>query len=106
MCGQFVETDSDRLAEVHGRLARVGWDFDQNVAVGKIVSGEAVLFRTEDEGGTAAFCQFTLHKRREVREGDDWLLGLATGERAGSGDEGALCDTFGQGSRLARAFQL
>ncbi len=50
---QLVEADGDGLAEVHGGLARVGGNFNEHVAAGKVFAGEAVFFRAEDQGDAA-----------------------------------------------------
>ena len=52
--GQLVEANGDGLAQIHGGLAGIGGDFDEQVAEGKVFAGEAVLFRAEDEGDAAA----------------------------------------------------
>ena len=95
--GEFVEADGDGLAEVHGGLAGVGGDGDEDVAPGEVFAGEAVLFRTEDEGDAAAPAEFAGDERGEVREGDDRLLGLAVGERAGAENESGGGEGLGQG---------
>jgi hypothetical protein len=87
---QFVEADGYGLAEIHGWLAGVGGDFDEQVAPGKIFAGEAVFFRTEDEGYSAAASELLLDDGREIGELDYFLLGLAVGEGPGADDQRAV----------------
>ncbi len=94
--GEFVEADGDGLAEVHGGLAGVGGDGDENVAVREVFAGEAVLFRTEDKDDAAAAVEFARHKRGQVGEGDDRLLGLAVGKRAGADYQGGCGHGLGK----------
>jgi len=85
--GQLVETNSDRLAEVHRGLAGIGGYGEKAMAVGEVVAGEPVLLRAEDEGHAASPGEFVADDRRERGEFNDWLLGLAGFERAGAEDE-------------------
>jgi len=51
--GEFVETDGGGLSEIHGGLAGIGGDFNEDVAPGEVFAGEAVFFRSEDESYSA-----------------------------------------------------
>ena len=92
--GELVEADGDRLAEIHGRLAGVGGDLDEQMAPGEVFAGEAVFFRTEDEGDAGGAFLFDIGS--EIRKGEDGLLGLAMSEGSGADDEGAVGDGLGQ----------
>ena len=46
---QFVKAHGGGLPQVHRRLARICWNFDEDVAPGEVFARQAVLFRSEDE---------------------------------------------------------
>lgn len=48
--GELIQTDCCGVAEVHGRLPGIGWNLDKRVAVGEVLTSQAVLLRTEDHG--------------------------------------------------------
>lgn len=99
---ELVEADGGGLTEVHGRLAGVGGDFNEVMAVGEVFAGEAVFLGAEDEGNLAGgMVEFGGDDGRELIEGDDGLLGFAVGECAGAKDEGAVADCFSEGGGFA-----
>ena len=51
---EFVEADRNGLAQVHRGLARVGRDFDEQMAIGQIFARKAMFFRAKDKGDAAA----------------------------------------------------
>ncbi len=55
---QFIEADGYRLAEIHRRLALVGRDLDEKMALGKVVPREASLLGAKDECDPAATFEF------------------------------------------------
>ncbi len=80
--GELVEADGGGLAQIHGGLARVGGDFDEYIAVGKIVAGEAVFLRAEDESGAVGGGEFPGKERGEIGQGNDGLARLSMGDGA------------------------
>jgi hypothetical protein len=100
--GQLVQADGDGLAEIHGRLARVGGDGHEKVAEGEIGAGESALLRPEDQGHAAAAVQLMPDQRGESGKRDDGLLRLAARESAGAEDEGGLRNGFREALRAAR----
>ena len=60
VAGEFVEGESDGLGEVEGGVFGVGWDCEEEMAVGEFAVGEAVAFSAKDEGdvllGWGQFC--------------------------------------------------
>lgn len=98
--GELVETDGHSLAEVHRGLRRVGWNFNEYVAIGKVFAGEAVFFWTKEDGDPATASDFLLNQRRQGRQRDDRLLGLAVGKSPGAEHECAGRDCFGERLRF------
>jgi hypothetical protein len=90
--GEFVEADRDGLAEIHGRLAGVGGDLDQEVAEGEVVTGEAVLFGTEHQGDAASASEFGIDHWSQGGKKNDGLLGFAMSDGPGAEDKGAISD--------------
>jgi hypothetical protein len=88
--GELVEADRDGLAEIHGRLAGVGGDLDQEVAEGEVVTGEAVLFGTEDKGDAASASEFGMDRWGQGWKKNDGLFGFAMSEGSGAEDQGAI----------------
>ena len=99
---EFIEGHRHRLAEIHRRLARVGRDFDEHMAEGQIVAREAMLLGAEDQRYSAPAIKLGHEYRGHVWQGENWLLGLAVGERAGAGDECSFGYRFGEGFRALR----
>lgn len=50
VAGEFVEGESDGLGEVEGGVFGVGWDCEEEMAVGEFAVGEAVAFSAKDDG--------------------------------------------------------
>jgi hypothetical protein len=105
LSGQFVEADSDCLAQVHGWLLGGGGDFDEQMAAGEVFAGEAALFRAEDQGDAAAAVDFTAEGGAKLGKRDDWLFGLAMGEGSSAGDEGAIGEGLGERSAFSSVFE-
>ena len=61
---------------------------------------EAAFLRAEDEGDAAAAGELILNERRQLRQRNDRLLGLAMLERACAHDQGAI------GYRVHQALRL
>jgi len=102
VAGDFVEADSDGLAEVHGGLGVGGVDGDEAVAEGEVLGGEAVFFAANEDGGGWGVGGVWLGEG--VAEpvcaegkGEDGEGGSAFVERAGSEDEGAGGEGVGEG---------
>ena len=87
---EFVKAHGDGLAEVHRRLLRVSRNDGEDVAAREIFLCEAPLFRAEDEAYAAAASELFLDERRQFRQRNDRLLGLAMLERAGANDQRAV----------------
>jgi len=98
----FIEADGDGLAEVHRRLRFAGVDDGDGVAPGEIVAGEAVFFRTEDEGNVVWFLVGVLldqgfaNFRSGFGEIQNFLYRPAAVERAGAENQGAVSHGFGE----------
>ena len=102
---QFVEADGDGLAQIHGGLAGTGGNFDEEMASSEVIASEAALFRAKEDSDAAAACDFALDDGRQIREGDDRLVGLAAIERCGADDEGGIGDGLGDGCRFVGGLQ-
>lgn len=100
-CGDFIQADGNGLAQIHGGLAGIGGDFDEQMAMGEVVGGEATLFRAEDERDAAAAFELTVDRRGEMGQRDDLLLGFAAGEGCGADHERAVGDGLLQGCGFA-----
>ena len=87
---ELVETHRDRLAEVHRRLLGIGGDLDQKMTEGQIVARQTVLFRTEDESGTAAAFKFVKQEWGQFPELERRLFGAAVSTGAGANYHCAL----------------
>ena len=98
--GKLVEADGYGLAQVHGGLAGIGGDFDEQMTEGQVFSREAVLFRAEDEGDAATAGELLQHEIGQIGKGYHWLFGLAVGEGSGAEHEGAVGDGLGEGGSL------
>ena len=94
--GNFIQTDCNRLAEIHRWLVGMRRNLNEGVAPGEVLAGEAVFFRTEDEGDAAAAGHLLLNERSQVMQFDHRLLGLAIGECSCPEDERAVPDGFGE----------
>ena len=94
--GNFIQTDCNRLAEIHRWLVGMRRNLNEGVAPGEVLAGEAVFFRTEDEGDAAAAGHLLPNERSQVMQFDHRLLGLAIGECSCSEDERAVPDGFGE----------
>ena len=104
---QFVETNRDGLAKVHRRLARIGRNLHQQVAMGKIFPREAMLLWPEDERDAPSMTEFASNERSQVGQPHNGLFGPAMGERSCSRHQRAIPDCLGERIRLlGRAKQL
>ena len=56
----------------------------------EVFAREAALLRAEDEGDAAVSGQLILNERRQLRQRNDRLLGLAMLERSCANDQGAI----------------
>jgi hypothetical protein len=99
---KFVKANRRRLAEIHGRLARVGWDFDEGMAVGKILASKAMPFRSENQGNAASGREFWKESFRQIRQGNRRLLRLAMRSRTGTGHKRTIRNCFSKIARLLR----
>jgi hypothetical protein len=90
--GEFVEANGDCLAEIHGGLAGISGDFDEAVAEGEVFTGEAALFRSEDESDSAFASEFGMDHWGQGGKRNDGLLGFAVSDGSGAEDEGAIGD--------------
>jgi hypothetical protein len=90
--GELIEADGGGLAEVHGWLAEISGDFNEDVAEGEVFAREAVLFRAEDEGDFGFVLEFSGDEGSELIEADDGLFGLSVSEGAGTENESAVAD--------------
>ena len=66
----------------------------------EVLAREAALLRAEDEGDAAVAGELILNERRQLRQRNDRLLGLAMLERACANDERAIGYRFREGLRL------
>jgi hypothetical protein len=65
---------------------------DEEVAEGEVVTGEAVLFGTEDKGDAASASEFGMDHGSQGGKRNDGLLGFAMSEGPGAEDKGAISD--------------
>lgn len=103
--GEFVKADGDRLAQIHRGLLGGGGDFDEQMAVRKVVTGKAVLLRAKDEGCAAAAGDFILEDGSKRAQGNRRLPRPAASERCRAGHETAIRYSFGKTGTLGRPFQ-
>jgi multiple antibiotic resistance protein len=87
---EFVKTHSDGLAEIHRRLRRIGGNRGEDLAKREVFACEAALLGAEDEGDAPAARELFLNERREFRQRNNRLLGLAMLERGCAHDQSAV----------------
>ena len=100
----FVETDGDSLAEVHGGMGFAGGNVGEPVAVAEVVVGEADFFGSE-ENRDALGGEGVADEVGGGFEGVHGVLGLAVAKRGGSDDEGAVGDGFGEAGEFLGLLQ-
>lgn len=76
-------------------------DFDEQVAQGEVVTGEASLFGAEHESHAAAVSESLLDDRLQRGQRDDGLLRLTMRERSGANHEAAIGDGVGEAFRAS-----
>jgi hypothetical protein len=102
IAGEFVEADSDGLAEIHGAMSLAGGNVEQPVAVAEIVIGKAAFFRAEQKSDAARGEAFADEARGES-EGFRRVRQIAAQLRGGADDESAIGDGFADGFELFSA---
>ncbi len=95
----FMKTDGDGLAEIHGPVGFAGGNAQQPVAMTEVCIGEADFFGAEQKRYTAGSEPFAQTWRRLV-ETPQRVVELATAGCGGADNEHAIGDGFCDGSEF------
>jgi len=95
IASEFVEADSDGLAEIHGAMVFAGGDAQEPVTMAEVFIGEATLFGAEQESD-AAVSEALANQRRSLFEAFDEVLRVTAAHGGGADDESAVRNGFGE----------
>ena len=101
---QLIQAHGNGLAQIHGGLARIGGNLHERVAKSEIFAGEPALLWPEDQRHAAATGKFGADKRRQLRERNHGLLGLAVRAGSRANHQRAIGHGLGKALHVLRAF--
>ena len=97
--GEFVETDGDGLAEVHGAVLFAGGDAYEPMAVAEVFIREPALLRAEEQGDTVS-SEMLAEVMRGLIEAAHRVLQLTKAYGCGPYNESAIFDGFSKRLKL------
>ena len=100
---QLIETNGNRLAQIHGDVVLAGGNVHQPVAVAEVRVRQPALFRAEKQRDPAGCgCQPLANQARAGFKALQRMLQRALADRGGAHDQRAIRDGFGHRCVLFR----